>query len=225
MNKSKLYIFGLLILLLTPLSVALGQYNTPTPIPVTIGSNGQFNYDSIITGGDLLVTYNIQGTPGATGTITAMTDNGNPQADATVPSGTSLTKFITISIDMNASDFTEATITITYTDADVAGISPPYAIYKYIADNNQYVELPSTTDTAAHTITVTLTSPTDPILAIGGTSGSTTSQTPMILWAAIVVVAAAIVLVAFLVVRRMRQPKKYKFRYSEDRFHPSSSSH
>jgi hypothetical protein len=69
---------------------------------------------------------------------------------------------------MSSSDFKNATITISYTDADVAGMSQPYALYKYNPDTNSFIALVGVVDTSAKTITVTLTSTTDPLFAIGG---------------------------------------------------------
>jgi hypothetical protein len=106
---------------------------------------------------------------------------------------------------MNAADFSQATINITYTDSDVQNIQSPYAIYKYMSNTNSYVALPSTVDTAAKVITVTLTSIDDPLLAIGGAT-STSGGLQAVTWAIVIVSVIAIVLVAVLVVGRLRHP-------------------
>ncbi len=158
---------------------------------------------------DAGVFYVIKGTPGASGTVTASVYNGNPQADATVPNGVSLTHFIAINFNMKASDFNSAKIIIKYSDSDVQNIQPRYEIYKYIPDTNSYVEMPSTVDTAAKTITVTLTSVDDPLLAIGGTTveGSGISA---VMWGAMILSVIAIILVAVLLVGRMRHTRDFK---------------
>lgn len=89
---------------------------------MTISPDGTFT----ATESDVGASYLIQGTPGATGTVTATVYDGNPQPTATVPGGTSLTHFVAITFNMNANDFTQATITINYADSDVQNIQMPY---------------------------------------------------------------------------------------------------
>ena len=60
-------------------------------------------------------------------------------------------------------------MTISYSSCDVQNLHSPYAVFKYVASSNSYVQLLSTVDTNAKTITVTLNSINDPVLAIGGT--------------------------------------------------------
>lgn len=149
------------------------------------------------------VSYQILGNPSATGSVTASVYNGDPQPTATVPNGTPLTSFIVVTIKMNASDFSSATITLSYTDSTVQNIKQPYEVYKYNAGGNSYTALPSTVNTSAKTITVTLSSLTDPLLAIGGaktqTSGNTVSTEIIV-----VVVVIVVVLVTVAIFYRMR---------------------
>jgi hypothetical protein len=203
MNKSKLGVIAIVTLLLLSLSVSLvaAQYTTQKTTAVTISSDGTFTASEP----DVGVSYAITGTPGASGTVTADVYSGNPQATASIPNGTSLTHFIAITFNMNANDFSQATINITYTDSDVQNIQSPYAVYKYISNTNSYVALPSTVDTATKTITVTLLSIDDPLLAIGGAT-STSGGLQAVTWAIVIVSVIAIVLVAVLVVSRMRHP-------------------
>jgi hypothetical protein len=203
MSKSKLEVIAIVTLLLLSLSVSLvaAQYTTQKTTAVTVSSDGTFTASEP----DVGVSYAITGTPGASGTVTADVYSGNPQATASIPNGTSLTKFIVITFNMNAADFSQATINITYTDSDVQNIQSPYAIYKYMSNTNSYVALPSTVDTAAKVITVTLTSIDDPLLAIGGAT-STSGGLQAVTWAIVIVSVIAIVLVAVLVVGRLRHP-------------------
>jgi hypothetical protein len=149
------------------------------------------------------LTYAIEGNPGATGTVTTAVYNGNPQPSADVPAGVSLSHFVVVTFDMTASDFSQATVTISYSDSDVANLQAPYSVFKYIPDTNSYVSLPTTVDTAAKTMTVTLTSVADPLLAIGGSS-NVDSTAPISMWAWIAVTAAvvfAVMIIAFTVVK------------------------
>ena len=198
MDKSKLSLIALITILLVSYSIVFvsAQYQTENTSSVTIGSDGTFTASAP----DVGVSYNIEGTPGATGTVTADVYNGNPQPGASVPNGIALTHFIALVFNMNSNDFTQAVVTINYTASDVQGIKSDYVIYKYVSSSNSYVALPSTVDTTAKTITVTLTSINDPLLAIGGTSTSSSVQVPTYAWAIIAVTAVVIVLaVVFLV--------------------------
>jgi uncharacterized integral membrane protein len=149
----------------------------------------------------------ISGTPGAHGSVTAAVYGGNPQADASVPGGVSLNKFIAISFSMSAADFSQATITLNYTDSDVQDLQSPYAIYKYVPSTNSFVELPSAVDASAKTITATLVSINDPLLAIGGTESST-GGVAAITWAIIIVAVIAVILVAVFVFSRVGRPSR-----------------
>jgi hypothetical protein len=201
-NLGLILVSTLLAVSLASTFVAAQSYTTEQTTNVTIPSNGVFQASLTPS-----ISCEITGTPGATGTVTAYVYSGNPQSTATIPSGTSLTYFIAVTFNMNAKDFTQATITVTYTDSEVQGLKQPYAIYKYIPDNNSYVALPSIVDTTAKTITVTLTSINDPLLAIGGPSSSkvTSSSIPSWTWAVVAVVIIVVVLIAVLLLTRMRR--------------------
>jgi hypothetical protein len=196
------------VFVLALLSVSLGSvfvaaqlvYTTEKTISFTIPSNGVFSTTVASTG----VSLEITGTAGATGTLTIDAYNGNPYPTATIPSGISLNDFIAITFNMNAQDFTQAIVTITYTDAQVQGLKQPYALYKYSPSSNSYNPLPSTVNTAAKTITATLTSISDPLLAIGGKSTSlvTSSGTPAWVWAAVFAVIIVIIIAAVLMLSR-----------------------
>jgi hypothetical protein len=165
-GKSKLGVLSVIALLLFSLStgIVIAQYSTEKITYVTLGSDGVFNS----TESDIDVSYVIRGAPGAVGSVTVVVYSGNPQATASVPEGMSLGRFVAISFDMSASDFSEAQIIIGYTDGDVANIDEPYTIYKYLPGNDSFVELPTTEDASAKTLTVTLSSVDDPLLAVGG---------------------------------------------------------
>ncbi len=157
---------------LSPLGV-LGQYQTQQTADVTVSSTGIAHVDQSLTAGN--VAIDIVGTPGATGSVSTATYTANPQPDASIPNNVVLSHFVVVTFNMSSSDFKNATITITYTDADVAGMSSPYVLYKYNPDTNSFIALEGVVDTAAKTITVTLTSTTDPLFAIGGTTVAPTA--------------------------------------------------
>jgi hypothetical protein len=194
MNKSKLGVLSLIFVLLLSYTVALAaaQYTTEKTTPITIGSDGTFVAGEPAVG----ISYEIQGVPGATGSVTASVYTSNPQPTATIPGGTSLSHFVVVTFDMNAIEFSSAKIVIHYSDSDVAGISAPYTIYKYIADTNSYMALPSTVDTNAKTMTVTVTSITDPLFAIGGATVESDGFSATS-WA---IIAVAIIVIVVLVV-------------------------
>jgi uncharacterized integral membrane protein len=182
-------------------------YTTEQTTAVTISSDGTFN--AIVP--DLGVSYSILGTPGATGTVTADVYAGNPQPTASVPAGTSLTHFVAITFNMNASDFLQATFSINYTASDVQNIQSTYALYKYMPDTNSYVALNSTVvDTNTKTITVTVNSITDPfVLAIGGTASKSAGVSGG-LWVVIIVTVIMVVLLAVFIVSRLRRESSIK---------------
>ena len=182
------------------------QYTTSQTTDVTLGSDGTFTATQPNVG----VSYQIAGTPGATGTVTADRYNGNPQPTATIPDGVSLTNFIAITFNMNPSDFSQATITVNYDDSEVQNINSPYTIYKYITSSNSYVALPSTVDENAKTITITLTSVTDPLLAIGGASTTSHSGSSTTTWILIVVSIVLVVVAIVFVVKILRPSGKSK---------------
>jgi hypothetical protein len=203
LNRPKLSLTLIIALLLFSLSFSLAAaqplYQTKT-VEVTIGSNGLF----VATEPDFGVSFTIEGTPGAVGNVIIDLYNGNPQPIADVPSGVSLSHFIAIIFDMNADDFTRASVTISYNDNELASMDEPYFIYKYLPGSDSYVALTTDVDTAAKTMTVVLSSVDDPLLAVGGL----TVEAPPDMTTAWVVAAVAIVIVVvlavFLVIRWRR---------------------
>lgn len=202
--KSKLLVISVVAVLLLSFSLSLvsAQYVTEQTTNVAISSEGKFTAAEPNVG----VSYVIQGTPGATGTVTAAVYTGDPQPTASVPSGVSLAHFVVITFNMNAADFSQATIVINYAASDVQNLKSPYSVYKYDANSNSYFELASTIDTNAKTITVTLTSLNDPLLAIGGTS-KTSGGFSGAEWAVLVVSIIIIVLLVVIVVRYLRRAR------------------
>jgi len=201
MHKSKLGVLAIITVLLLSFTIAIveAQYQTEKTTNITISSDGSFNASEP----DVGVSYQIQGNAGATGTVTADIYNGNPQPTATIPSGDSLTHFVFITFNMNASDFKFATIVINYSDAEVRGISAPYSIFKYNADTNSYTALTSIVNSTAKTITVTVYNLSDPLFAIGGATATISpgsASTPWVLVAVsgIIIVLAAVFLVIFM---------------------------
>jgi hypothetical protein len=203
-TKSKLIGTAIITMLFFSLSVCLvaaDLYTTEQTTNVTIGSDGTFT----ATQPDVGVSYQIAGTPNATGTVTADLYGGNPQATATVPSGVSLTSFIVLTFNMDPSDFTQATVTINYTSSEVQNINSPYTIYKYVSSSNSYTELPTTVNTDAKTLTVTLNSTTDPLLSIGGATKPTSTGTSTTTWI-LVAISIVLVIVAVVIVVKILRP-------------------
>lgn len=210
MRKSRLAgltaIFIVVFLSLS-ISIAYAQYATQQTANVTIGSNGSAHIDENSTVGG--VSIDIAGAPGAAGSVSTATYNANPQPDASVPSNAALTHFVVVTFNMPAADFYGANIVIHYGASDVSGISPPYVLYKYDSASNSYVQLNAVVDTNAQTITASVTSPTDPLFAIGGTATTTTTSSagvPASAWAAVAVVVVIVVVLAVVVLMR-RKPK------------------
>ena len=160
-------VFMLLVVSFSNVFVAAQvEYENQVTTNVTIPFSGVFSADASVVN----ISYEITGVPGATGTVTAVVYNGNPYPTGTIPDGISLTHFVAITFDMNANEFTQAKITISYADADVENLGLPYAVFKYYPSTNSYGSLSSIVDTTAKTITVTLNSVNDPVFAIGGVS-------------------------------------------------------
>ncbi len=158
-----LTIFTLLLLSLSISSVvAQSQYSSVTT-DVKLSSNG-----TCTTCDDFGITYIIQGTPGSSGTVTSDIRMANPQPTANIPAGISLTHFVYVTFQIDAADFTQAKITIPYTDNDVHGVQPPFSIFKYDPATDSYTEMASVVDTNAKTFTLTVNSVDDPLFAIGG---------------------------------------------------------
>jgi len=118
MNKSKLGVLTLIFTLLLSYSVAVAaaQYTTEKTTDIAISSSGTF----VAVEPDVGISYQIQGTPGATGSVTAGIYSSNPQPTATIPDGVSLSHFVVITFDMNAADFGSATIVISYSDSETS---------------------------------------------------------------------------------------------------------
>ncbi len=193
--KIKLFaIFSLLLLAVSISSVAaLSQYDGAVTTNIAVSSSGTCTVVD-----DYGVTYIIQGSPGSSGTVTTDVRTANPQPNAVSPDGISLTHFIIVTFDMNAADFTQAQITIPYTDSDMQGIQEPYSIYKYVPATDTYTQLAAVVDTNAKTFTITVTSVDDPIFAIGGaTALAQTGGVSTTMWVAL---AASIVVIVLLVV-------------------------
>lgn len=125
-----------------------------------------------------------------------------------------------INFNMATSYFKSANITISYSDSDVAGINPPYSLYKYNPDANNYVALNSLVNTSAKTITATITSINDPLFATGGTTALAVTPTPVTsavlpwIWVVvatiIIVVVLVVVLLLLLAEHRIHTHKKVK---------------
>ncbi len=153
----------------------LAQYETQQTTAFTVSSDSTAHVDQSSSAG--AISIDIVGSVGATGSVTTATYNSNPQVGASIPDNVVLTRFIVVTFDMSSSDFISATITISYSDADVAGMSLPYVLYKYNPDTDSFNALEGVLDSSAKTITVTLTSTTDPLFAIGSTVASTVTPT------------------------------------------------
>ena len=205
LHRSKLGVLSIIALLLFSLSVSVVAAQTPyiasKTTDVTVGSNGLFVASEPSVG----VMFTLEGTPGATGTITTAVYSGNPQATASFPEGVSLSHFIAIVFDMNADDFTRATVTVSYNDNELAGMDEPYSIYKYLPGSDSFVALTTDVDTTAKTMTVVLTGVDDPILAIGGLTVGPPPADLTTVWVIVAVAIIIIVVLAVLLVIRLRR--------------------
>ncbi len=184
---------------------ASAQYETQQTADVTFGSDGTAHVDQSSTVGD--VSIDLVGTPGATGSVSTVVYSGNPQPGASIPDDVKLSHFVVVTFNIDASDFVNATITIHYSDADIAGITQPYILYKYDPATNTFIALDAVVDTTAKTITAVLTSTTDPLFAIGGTAVSPTAnptQEPatisLSVWLQVVIVVELITLATVIIV-------------------------
>ena len=193
--------------------VAQAQYVTEQTVDVSIPSSGVFHVDTYSPVG---VSIDIEGTPGATGSVSIVVYLGNPQPEADIPENVSLSHFIVVTFNMAASDFRSAKITISYTDADVEGIVAPYSLYKYMPESNSYTLLPATIDAAAKTITATLTSTTDPLFAIGGVPAANATQPfdwgPTVSLVIVVFEVVVVVVILTLLVLRRRRKQRNELR-------------
>lgn len=186
-------------------SVVFGQYETQRTSYVTIASNGVSHVSKTLTVGG--ISLDIAGTPGATGAVTTATYNGNPEAGAQIPANTKLTNFVVVTFDFEPSEFQGAAITISYTDAQVAGMVKPFDLYKYNPQTDSYVKLNAVFDASAKTLTTTVLDITDPLFAIGGTPGNEESDSPVsitFIIGVVVLVAVSVFVVAVLLLRRRK---------------------
>ena len=196
--------FVLMVLFSISLTATFAQYDNQQTSDVTIPPGGVAHVDQSSSAGGLSI--DIAGTPGAAGSVSTATYTGNPQPTADVPEGITLTRFVVVTFNFAASDFQGASITISYSDADVAGISMPYALYKYLPASNSFVQLNSVVDSNAKTITTSVSSPTDPLFAIGGATKSG-EEAAFPYWIFILIAATAIiVVVAVVLILRRREP-------------------
>jgi hypothetical protein len=193
-----------IIILSLSLSVALAQYQTQQTADVTIPSTGVTHVDQASTAGG--VSIDIAGTPGATGSVSTATYAANPQPGASAPADVTLTHFVVVTFNMAESDFQGANITISYSDADIAGLTAPFVLYKYIPETNSYIQLNAVVDTVAKTMTASVSSTTDPLFAIGGATAATNTSSgiPVWTWAILVVVVIVAVLVVVLMMRNRK---------------------
>jgi flagellar basal body-associated protein FliL len=205
MGKSKYRALAIITLLLFSFVVGLATAQIFYPTIKTTDLDFDSNGNCTVYETSIGVTYIVQGTPGSTGSVTASIYPGNPQATANIPDDVSLSHFIIFTFDMDPSDFTQAQISLSYSDDDIANLHAPYAIYKYLPDSNSYVPLYTIVDTTAKTMTITLTSLNDPLLAIGGSTVEEDSGIGVTSWIIIVVSVIVIVVLALFMVIRWRK--------------------
>jgi hypothetical protein len=206
-SKRASLIVSILTLTMLFVSFASAQYATQQTSNFFLDSNGKAHIDQ---GSSTGVIIDILGTPYANGSVSIGTYSGNPYPDAGLSCGGAVRKFFVVSFNISASDFISAKLTFPYTDADLEGTVPPYAIFKYYPENNTYVEIATIIANVAHTMSITIYSPTDPVFAIGAEGVSTPTPTGgpgsflVSAWAWIAIVAAivAIVLGVALTLRR-----------------------
>jgi hypothetical protein len=205
--KTVLTLSVIALFLISSSAFVLAQYQTqettPITIPVSAAGVGVFTADQTATAG---VSISVAGIPGSTGSVSTAISIYNPQPGANIPTDTTLTHFVTISFNMSQTDFLGANITIHYSDSDVAAITQPFKLLKYIPESNNYIELTATSfDYTAKTATFSVSSTTDPLFAIGGTSSNSTpkpSSTATVLLIALVAVVVIVILLATLLMRR-----------------------
>ena len=200
-EKSKLCSFLLLAILLVSLSFATvaAQYQFQKTTNFTIGSDGT----ATLTISEVGITYDIQGTPGATGSVTTIVWVGNEHPTATIPANMTLTYFLGVTIDMNANNFEQGVVTVTYTDANVAGLKD-IRVFNYVSNTNSYVEVPSSVYTNTKTITVAFDSLSNPYLAVGGlgTGATVNPEIPWITILVVIIIVVIVVVVVFMFLRR-----------------------
>jgi hypothetical protein len=192
------------ILFSVSLSVVCAQYQTSRTSDVQIPASGVSHVSQSLTVGG--VSIDIAGTPGAIGSVSTAVYNGNPQPGASVPADVKLAHFVVVTFNFATSDFSAATIQISFTDSDVEGMSTPYALYKYDPQSNSYTKLNAVFDTIAKTATVTVTSTTDPLFAIGGKSTTQEEGLPFAFVVGVVALVLVIVAVVAVLLLRSRKP-------------------
>lgn len=169
MKQRLIGLFALLAIAVLAFGTAAAQYETQKTADFTISADGTAHVTETSTAGNVDIT--IYGTSGATGSVSTVSYTGNPQPSASQPDNVKLGHYVVVTFnDITEDEFINATIVITFTDADVAGMAQPYVLYKYNPDTNTYVGIDAVVDYSAHTITAVLTSTTDPLFAIGGTA-------------------------------------------------------
>ena len=161
----------ILALLLVSFAGASSDYTAQETSTVSIPPTGVITVDQTNTTG---VSFEIHGASGASGSVTSTVYSGNPQPTGGVPSGVTLTHFIAVTFNFNPSDFVSANVIIHYNATELQNLTQPYVVYKYIPSSNTFVPLPTVVNTVARTLTVTLTSTTDPLFAIGNAAPSPT---------------------------------------------------
>ena len=157
-------LFSLLLLSFVALVSAQSPYDGLKITDFVIENNGKVYREEP----GASIAYEIHGAPGAVGSVSAAVYNGNPQPNAVIASGVSLSHFVVVTFNMDADEFSSARIIISYTDAEVQNMQAPYTVYKYVASTNSFVALPSTDYSGSNLIIVEVTSIDDPLFAVGG---------------------------------------------------------
>ena len=166
---------SVITMVLLAVSFVNAQYVTEQTTPVAVPTEGVTHVEQTSNEtGAALVTYDISAAPGSNGSVTTAYYSGNPQPAANITSGVTLTNFVAVTFNMDPATFVQANITLHYTDSQLAGMTAPYAIYKYLPETDTFVMLPTIVDATAKTMTATVNSPTDPLFAIGNAEPATT---------------------------------------------------
>ncbi len=194
-------VFMLALLSFSFVAFVFAQYETQQTSNYVLPSVGVTHIEQSVSGGDRF-SIDISGTPGAAGSVSTGTYAGNPQPNAAIPGNVTLTHFFAVNLNMSASEFDKANVTIHYTDNDVASVSGPYSLYKYVAGSNVYMQLPTTVDSTAKTMTVSVTSVTDPLFAIGGITIPRSDLLSYVVWTFVVVIAVVLVIAVYIIRRR-----------------------
>jgi hypothetical protein len=118
-------LFVIVFLSISPF-VVLAQYQTQQTSEVKIASSGKASINQNSNLGR--ISIDIEGKPGATGSVSTATYTGNPQPYASIPNNIILRHFMVVTFNMAPGDFNKATLKISYTDSDVAGMGQPYVL-------------------------------------------------------------------------------------------------